>query len=124
MKLKPPEVPTPEMAWRQKGKGMPCRHPVEFVVDRFHDRSNAGFFCLTLIPGLERNENEGTISSIGLREEAASHNRTVVLNAFRLFEHGFNLPGERVRPLQRCCVRQLDIQVEITLIFVGQESGR
>ena len=81
-------------------------------------------FGLPLVPRLEGDENEGAISGVGLGEKAAAHNRTVILHAVRMFEDRFHFLGEGVRTLQRGCVGKLNIQIEKSLIFGGQESGR
>ena len=109
---------------RRKSERVARRHPVELGVDRFHDGLNASLFGLPLVPRLQGDENKSAIGGVGLCEQAASHNRTVVLHAVGVFEHRFHFFGEGVRTLQRGCVGKLNIQIEKALIFGGKESGR
>ncbi len=46
------------------------------------------------------------------------------MHAARLFEDRFHFFGEGVRTLQRGCIGELNIQVEIPLVFGWKESGR
>jgi hypothetical protein len=59
-----------------------------------------------------------------LRKQAVAHDGAVVLNTGRALENRFCFLGESVRSLERGRIRQLDIQIKITLIFARKKSGR
>ena len=80
----------------------------------------AGTFALT--PVLERHKREPGVLS--LAREAEAHHRHHALD-FRLLEHEvFDLFHHGLRALQRGAWRQLDVDQQTALVFVGQERGR
>jgi hypothetical protein len=80
MKLKPPDVPTPEMAGGEKANARPAGILSSLALTD----SMIDWMLVSLVlrcPGLEGDEHEGAVSGVGLGEKAAAHDRAVILHA-------------------------------------------
>ena len=79
---------------------------------------------VALVPRLERHEEEAVVGRRHVREKAEAGDRVVVLDALRLGEDLLDLAADVVGPLQRRRVGELDVQVEVALVLVGNEAAR
>src|SRR5205809_4229830 len=66
----------------------------------------------------------GVVAGTHEAEQTEANHASGVLNARRVGQSAFDFPGDFVGALKRGGARELQIDVQITLVFVGQKAGR
>src|SRR5262249_45393594 len=76
----------------------------------------------SLLPLLERDEEEGGVARPREAQEAESDDARRRLDARRSREHLLDLPRGGDGPLQRGRARKLEVQVDVALVLIRQEA--
>src|ERR1700722_6787916 len=79
--------------------------------------------AFALIPGFEADPKEAVVTGPDITEQTETHHAGRVLNAGSVGENLLHLSRCRARALQRGGVGKLHVDIEISLIFIGQEAG-
>src|SRR6185295_16206728 len=80
--------------------------------------------CFAITPWLQSDEKESVVTGPDKTEQAEANNACRVFHAWRTGEDILNLPSRFAGACQRCRIRKLHIDVDIALIFIGQETRR
>src|SRR6202007_1065401 len=108
--------------WR-KTEGRALRHLLKFLVQTCLDGLKLFAPALALIPGFQRYPEERVIGSSDIAEQTEIDDACRVLNSRSICENLFHLFCGCTCPLQRRRLRQLHVDIEVALVFVGQEAG-
>ena len=79
--------------------------------------------AFAVTPGLQGDEKEGVVTGPDIAEQAEADHAGVVLDPRRGAQDFLNVSRCRGRPLQRSRIRKLHVDVDIALVFIGQEAG-
>ena len=79
---------------------------------------------MPLLPRLESDEDAPEVRLVGAGDGAVPADRLVRVDAFDLGEDRLDLAQHGARPLERGRGRELHVDAEQPLIFVGDEAGR
>src|SRR4029077_14004310 len=110
-----------DRGWRET-EDSSLRQTAEFLVQARFDLLilfRAGF---TVAPGLQSDKIEGVVSGPDKAEQAEADDAREVLDAGRAGENLLNLFRCRCRSLQRSRIRELHVDEEVALVFIGQEA--
>ena len=77
---------------------------------------------LAVAPGLQRDEKEGVVTGPDKAEQAEADNARGVFDAGRVGEDLLNLSRRCAGALQRSRIRKLHVDVDVALVFIGQEA--
>jgi hypothetical protein len=77
-----------------------------------------------VVPRFQSDEKEGVIARSYEAEQAEANNAGRVLNTGRICQSGFDFPHDVIRALKRSSAGELQIDVQIALIFVGKKTRR
>src|SRR5271170_143562 len=78
---------------------------------------------LTVVPRFKADPKEGVVAGPDKTEQAETNHASRVLNARRICEDLLYLSRSRAGALQRRRIRKLHVDIEVALVFVGQEAG-
>ena len=122
--MKPPEVPTPGMAGGENEKAMPSRNLAELAIDVLLDLLELLVAGFALVPRLQSYKEKAVVTGADEAEQAEADDAGRVLNARSVSENVFDFARDFIRALKGSCIWQLEVDVEIALVFVGKEAGR
>jgi hypothetical protein len=79
---------------------------------------------LSFSPLFHGDENKCVVARPDGAEQTETDNARGIFNARCLREYVFDVTCNLRRPLQRSGIRQLDVQIEVTLVFIRKEADR
>src|SRR5260370_21081340 len=80
--------------------------------------------CAARLQRLEADEKETVVRGRDIGQQAEASDGAVRPHTFRLAENLLDLAADEIGPLERRCIGQLDIEEEVTLVFIGHETAR
>ncbi len=122
--MKPPEVPTPGMAGGEKREGDAFGNFAEIAIDVLLDLLELFIAGFALVPRLQSDEEEGVVAGADEAEQAETDDAGGVLDARGVGENVFDFARDFIGALKRSGIRQLQVDVEVALVFIGKEAGR
>src|SRR5208282_1242745 len=96
----------------------------EFAVNVLFDLLELFIAGFAVVPGLEGDEEKAVVASTDKTEQAEADDAGGVLDARSVSEDVFDFARDFVGALHRSGVWQLQIDVEIALVFIGKKAGR
>src|SRR6266404_5496143 len=121
--LKSPGSTDSRNCWRREAESGSLRKLAKLLVQAHLDFLILFRSGLTITPGLKRDEKEAVIRSPHKAEQTEADNTRGVFDAWRVGEDLLNLPRRCARAFQRSRIRKLHVDVDIALVFIGQEAG-
>ena len=107
---------------RGKTEGHSRRQLAQLPVEMSLDRLKLLVSRLAGVPGLEGHRKERVVAGTNKTKQTEAHDGGRVLNPGGIHNDFFNVLRDRSRPLQRSRVGQLQIDIGVPLIFVGEEA--
>ena len=111
-----------DRGWRET-EDRPFRQLLEFLVQTCLDGLILFAPALALIPGFQRYPEERVIRSSDVAEQTETDDACGVLNSRRLCENFLHLFCGCACALHGGRIRKLHVDIEVALVFVGQEAG-
>ncbi len=112
----------PRNGWRREAESSPLRKLAKLLVQARLDLLILFRSGCAVTPGLESDEIEGVVTGADIAQQTEANHAAVVLNPRSLAQDFLNIPRCFCGPLLRSRVRKLHIDVDISLVFIGQEA--
>ena len=116
-------MPTPGIAGGEKLKTVPAGSRLSSWFKRALDGLILFAPAFALIPGFQRYPEEGVVTGPDIAEQTETDDAGGVLDPRRVCENLLHLSRGRACAFQRCGIGKLHIDVEVPLVFIGQEAG-
>ena len=121
--MTPPAVPTPGIAGGEKLKTVPSGSRLEFLVQMRLDGLILFGLGFAILPGLESYKEECVIRSPDEAEQTETNDAGGVLNSRRVGENLLYLFRSRACAFHGRRIGKLHVDIEVALVFIGQEAG-